>query len=59
MSRLSLMEVLRLKDLLYSFGANIGVKTKLLNIFFSTIAVTINLFNNFLNLSRRTFSWTT
>ena len=53
------MEVLRLKDLLYSFGANIGVKTKLLGTLFSAIAVTIDLLNNFSNFSRRIFSWTT
>ena len=56
MSRLSLIEVLRLKDSLYSFGANIGVESKLLSTLFSAIAVIIDLLNNFLNLSRRIFS---
>ena len=50
------MEVLRLKDSLYSFSANISVKTKLLGALFSTIAVITDLLNNFLNLSRRAFS---
>jgi len=56
MSRLSLIEVLRLKDSPYSFSADISVKTKLLGTLFSTIAVTTDLLNNFSNLSRRTFS---
>ena len=50
------MEVLQLKDSLYSFGADISVKTKLLGTLFSAIAVTTDLFNNFSNLSRCTFS---
>ena len=50
------MEVLRLKDSLYSFGANISVKTKLLSTLFPTIAVITDLLNNFLNLSKYTFS---
>ncbi|OCK88017.1 uncharacterized protein K441DRAFT_739918 [Cenococcum geophilum 1.58] len=59
MSSLSLTEVLRIKDSLYSFSAKISIKSKLLSTLFPTIAVTTNLFNNFLNLSRRMFSWTT
>ena len=56
MSRLGLIEVLRLKDLLYSYSANISIESKLLSTLFSTIAVTTDLFNNFLDLSRCTFS---
>jgi len=56
MSRLSLIEVLRLKDSLYSFGANISVKSKLLGTLFSAIAVTTDLLNNFLNLNRYIFN---
>ena len=50
------MEVLQLKNSLYSFSADIGVKTKLLSTLFSAIAVIIDLLNNFLNLSRYIFS---
>ena len=50
------MEVLQLKDSLYSFSANISIKTKLLGTLFSAIAVITDLLNNFLNLSRYTFS---
>ena len=50
------MEILRPKDLLYSSGANIGVKSKLLSTLFPAIAVTMDLLNNFLNLSRCMFS---
>jgi hypothetical protein len=50
------MEILRLKDSLYSCGANIGVESKLLGTLFSAIAVTTDLLNNFSNLIRRTFS---
>jgi hypothetical protein len=50
------MGVLQLKDSLYSFSANISVKSKLLSALFSTTAVITDLLNNFSNLSRYTFS---
>ena len=53
------MEILRPKDSLYSSGANISVKSKLLSTLFPTMAVITDLLNNFLNLSRYTFSWAT
>ena len=50
------MEILRLKNSLCSSIANISVECKLFGTLFFAIVVIIDLFNNFLNLSRRMFS---